>query len=141
MRPTPVFAFAMEWTWRQRRCGFPPGYVDQTLQPTLSGLGLACPDLVPQHVHTLVARADKLLGLHEPALARGEPERHVNKVGCASMAVEVGDEFLGRHSFELGGEVGVVHRRSSGGARQLPWELDPRPRDLELEEAMLCLQL
>ena len=89
----------------------------------------------------LVARVDKVLGLREPALARGEPKRRVNKVGRASMAVEVGDEFLGRHSFELGGEVGVVHRRSSGEARQLPWELDPRPRDLELEEAMLRSQL
>jgi hypothetical protein len=59
----------------------------------------------------------------------------------------VGDEFRGRHSLELGvearlgGKVGVVHRRSSGEARQLPWELDPRPRDLELEDAMLHSQL
>jgi hypothetical protein len=40
-----------------------------------------------------------------------------------AVAIEVGDEFLGRHSLELGveaglgGEVGVVYRRSSGGAR------------------------
>ena len=101
-------------------------YVGQTLQPTLSGLGLARPDLVPQHVHALVACADKLLGIREPSLARGKPERRVNEVGCAAVAVEVGDEFLGRHSLELGveaglkGEVGVVHRRSSGEARQLP---------------------
>jgi hypothetical protein len=59
----------------------------------------------------------------------------------------VGTEFLGRHSLELGveaglrGEVGILHRRSSDGAQQLPWELDSHPHDLELEEAMLRSQL
>ena len=111
--------------------------------PYLSGLGLACPDVVPQHVHALVACVDNLLGLYEPALACGKHKRRVSKVGHVAVPVEVGDEFLNQHSHELGGEaglreeLGVVHRRSSGGARLLPWELNPRPQDLELEEAML----
>ena len=117
------------------------------LRPLIPEPCLTCPDLVPQHVHALVACADTLLNLRKPVLTRGEHERCVSEVGRAAVAVEVGDEFLGRHSLELrveawlGGEVGVIHRRSSGGARQLPWELDPWPRDLELEEAMLRSQL
>ena len=87
----------------------------------LSGLGLAHPDLVPHHVHALVSRGDKP-GLREPALAHGEHERRVSEVGHAAVAVEVGDEFLGRYSHELGveaglgGEVGIVRRRSSMGS-------------------------
>jgi hypothetical protein len=105
----------------------------------LSGLGLTCPDLVLQHVHALVTHADKILGLHESALAHGEHERRVSKVGRAAMgvAVEVVDEFLDQHRHELRvkaglrGEVGVVRQRSSDRARQVPWEQDPLPRDLE----------
>ena len=84
----------------------------------LSGLGLARPDLVPQHVHALVARADKLIGLRELALAHGEPEHRVNEVGRAAVTVEVGNEFLSRHSLELGVEAGLETRwaLSTGGA-------------------------
>ena len=84
----------------------------------LSGLGLARPDLVPQHVLALVSRGYNP-ALREPALAHGEHERRVSEVGRAAVAVEVGDEFLGKYSHELrvearlGGEVGVVRQRSS----------------------------
>ena len=87
----------------------------------LSGLGLARPDLVPQHVLALVSRGDKPT-LREPALAHGEHERRVSEVSRAAVAVEVGDKFLGKYSHELrvearlGGEVGVVCQRSSMGS-------------------------
>jgi hypothetical protein len=86
---------------------------------------------------------DKLLGLHEPVHVRGEHECGISEVGCATVPVEVGDEFLGWHSHKLGveaglkGEVGFVSQRSSGGGSAAPWELDLWPQDLELEEAIL----
>jgi hypothetical protein len=61
----------------------------------------------------LVTSMDKLLGLHEPMLVRGEHECSISEVGCATVSVEVGDEFLGWHSHKL--EVGFVRQRSSGG--------------------------
>jgi hypothetical protein len=62
---------------------------------------------------------DKLLGLHEPVLVRGEHKCGISEVGCATVPVEVGNEFLGWHSHKLGvearlkGEVGFVSQRSS----------------------------
>jgi hypothetical protein len=47
----------------------------------------------------------------------------VSEVGRVTVAVEVVDKFLSRHSLELrvearlGGEVGVVRQSSPGGAR------------------------
>ena len=67
----------------------------------------------------LVSCVEKLLGLYEPMLMHDVLECHVNEVSRATVAIEVGDEFLGQHSHELGvearleGEVGIVCQRSS----------------------------
>jgi hypothetical protein len=59
------------------------------------------PNVIPKHIHALVTCADKLLGLHEPVLTRSEHESHDSKVGLATVAFEVGNEFLGWHSHKL----------------------------------------
>jgi hypothetical protein len=108
MRLALAFASTMEW-----RCGLPPGYMSQTLQPTLSGLGLACPDLVLQHVHALVTtrtRSSVFASLRSDAANTSASE-----VGRAAVMVEVVDEFLGRYSHELGVEARLRVRWASSG--------------------------
>jgi hypothetical protein len=46
----------------------------------LSGLGLACPNLVLQHVHALVTHTNKILSLCDPVLTRGEHECYISEV-------------------------------------------------------------
>ena len=64
-------------------------------------------DFIPQHVHALVVRVDKLLDLLKTMLVRGKHELRVNEVERAAVTVEVGDEFFGKHSHKLGVEAGL----------------------------------
>ena len=86
---------------------------------------------IPQYVHALVASADKLLGLREPMFAHSEQEHRISEVGRAAVAVEVGTSSSAGTATNSGLRLGS-RGRSSGGARQLPCELDTWPRGLEL---------